>query len=201
MPEHHRRSIRLPGFDYTQPGAYFVTIVMHDRANLLGKINNEKVELSLLGQMIEVCWHGLPKTFNVELDEFVIMPNHMHGIILISDDNRGKFNQGKASGDPSNILSTPILPDALPLPVSNYIIGHIGSNLPQGTVSGSLNAVIQNFKSVSTRKINTFRHTPGAPVWQRNYYERVIRGQQGLDAVRSYIQANPLHWELDPETA
>jgi len=187
MPEHHRRSIRLPGFDYTQPGIYFVTIVVHQRENLLGKIMHGHTQLSLIGQMVEICWRGLPKTFEVELDEFVIMPNHLHGIIVIPDGNRGKFNQGKASGDRSNNLSTAILPDALPL--------------PHGTVSGSFNAVIQNFKSVSTRRINTFRHTPGTPLWQRNYYERIIRSQPGLDAVRSYIQANPDHWELDPETA
>jgi putative transposase len=150
MPDYHRRSIRLDGYDYTQPGAYFVTIVVHQRSNLLGKIVNGDIQLSRFGQIVEACWRALPVTFFVEIDEYVIMPNHFHGILMILDEGRADFSQGKASGDHSNILPSSDLPDALPHPLNPHTIGNTNLNPLHGTTSGSLNAVVQNFKSVST---------------------------------------------------
>jgi len=190
---HHRRSIRLKGYDYTQPGAYFVTMVVLNRDALFGQITNGKMNLNPTGQIIRVTWLKLPATFAVRLDEWVIMPNHFHGIIwiLVGAGVRVKqwpdpLSTGEAYGNKVFGVSEILLPYASPQP-------------PKGTQPGSLNAVVQNFKSVSTRKINQALQTPGSKIWQRDYYERIIRNERELIATRQYIRDNPLRWEQDSE--
>ncbi len=124
--------------------------------------------LSPSGNSVLDGWLALPKHFaNIELDAFVIMPNHFHGIIqIISDENAKK----------------PVSPENA-----------------NGTQSGSLAAILQNFKSTTTRKINQLRSLSGKTVWQRNYHERVVRNQRELDAKRKYIADNPMQWALDDE--
>ncbi|MEI8166562.1 MAG: transposase [Chloroflexales bacterium] len=157
--KHHRRSIRMPGYDYTQPGVYFVTICTQDRAPILGSLESASVTLSPIGHLVDRCWCALPQHFlRVVLDALVIMPDHLHGIITI--------------GAALNTL-TP------------------SSALLNGTRPDSLAAVIQNFKSVSTRRANQMNGTPGTSLWQRNYYERIIRTDTELAAVRQYIADNP----------
>ena len=183
---HHRRSIRLPGYDYSQPGAYFVTLVAEDRLNRFGEISDGEVRLNLAGQCAVSLWQGLPRHFAIALDEWVVMPNHLHGIIVIGAD----FGKGEASGmhEPATRPGNP--PDASPLR---------SHNRPQGTIPGSLGAIVQNYKSTSTRRINGLQGTPGAPVWQRNYYERIIRNEIEWRRIREYILNNPSQWELDQE--
>jgi hypothetical protein len=139
--KHHRHSIRLRGYDYTQAGAYFVTIVAHNRECLLGDVVDGEMHVNETGQIVVECWNALPAHFpNVELDAFVVMPNHIHAIIVL----KGK---GEAFANSAN---------ASPLQ-------------PHGTAPGSIGAIIQNFKSVSTRKINQHRDPAGTPIWHRNY--------------------------------
>lgn len=165
---HHRRSIRLRGYDYTRAGMYFVTICVQNRGCLLGEVVDGVMQVKRPGEVVAACWQALPRHFSaVELDAFVIMPNHIHGIITIV----GAKHLGTAA-------------NASPQP-------------PHGTSSGSLAAVIQNFKSVSARKINLARATPGSPVWQRNYYEHIVRNQADLHRIREYVANNPLKWDLD----
>jgi putative transposase len=157
---HHRRSIRLRDYDYAQAGAYFVTICVQDRALLFGEVANDVMVLSDIGQVAQQAWLDLPGHFeNIELEAFAIMPNHMHGILLIMD-----------TGDTM-----------------------------VGAQSGSLSAILQNYNSVTTRKINRMRDLAGKTVWQRNYHERIIRDQRELEAKRDYIASNPLQWALDAE--
>ena len=166
MPTYHRHSIRLHDYDYAQPGAYFVTLCTHERECLLGKITEGTLWLSPAGQVIENCWQALPRYFYaIKLDAFVVMPNHVHGIICI--------------------LEASLADDA--------------SVQRHGAAAGSLTAIVGNFKTVSARRINQLRNTPGAAVWQRNYYEHIIRTPRELDAVRKYIVDNPLKWSLDHE--
>jgi REP element-mobilizing transposase RayT len=115
----------------------------------------------------------------VELDAFVVMPNHMHGIIMIQ-------GRGEASAMPLHASKEPLESDASPL-----------QRHPNGTQPRSLSAIVQNFKSVSTRKMNAARSTLGAPVWQRNYYEHVVRDEEELAAIREYILGNPARWDED----
>jgi REP element-mobilizing transposase RayT len=164
---HHRRSIRLKEYDYTQIGAYFVTICTHQRQCLFGEIIDGEMHPNLSGQVVISRWRNIPHHFSsIKLDEFIVMPNHLHGIIIISDGLRNQ--KGKA----------------LPL---------------RGTDNGSLGAIVQNFKSISTRKINQINRSSGTPVWQRNYYEQIIHDEIALDNIKKYIITNPSHWKSDRE--
>jgi putative transposase len=184
---HHRRSIRLLGYDYSQPGAYFITICTQDGECLFDD--------PVLSRVAETMWQQIPSHFGqVALDASVIMPNHMHGVLIISDiaivgarhspqDSRLTTHPASgAVGPDTHNLSR----NASPLPC-----------VPAGAPSGSLGAIIGNFKSVTTRRINQIRKTPGMTVWQRNYYEHIIRDDRALQAIRKYIRDNPLRWHLD----
>jgi REP element-mobilizing transposase RayT len=177
--KHHRRSIRLKNYDYAQPGAYFVTLLTHDREELFGEFMDGRMYLSRIGEIVGAIWRRLPAYFSLRLDEWVIMPNHLHGIIWILDSGKGEAFADKGLG-----ISCHSVADASP------------QREPIGTQSGSLGAIIQNFKSISTRKINQALHTPGAPVWQRNYFEHIIRDEAELGRIRQYIRDNPVHWEM-----
>ena len=168
---HHRRSIRLKGYDYTQPGAYFVTICTHERAHLFGRVVDGEMVLNAWGEIVRDEWFRTADIrANVELyaDEFVVMPNHVHGIIWIVETGVGATRQVAPTTD-----------------------------RPRGPVSGSLGAIIGQYKSAVTRRINIQRNTPGGRVWQRNYYEHIIRTQRALHAIRRYIADNPRRWHLD----
>jgi putative transposase len=183
---HRRRSSRLKGYDYTQAGAYFVTICAYQRECLFGQLENGLVASSNYGRIAERCWKVLPRDFpRVELDVFVVMPNHLHGIIVLTA--RHTAGRGEAFIQRPQKQLRPSLANASPLRQAH------------GTQPGSVAAIMQNFKSVSTRKINRSRATPGMPVWQRDYYEHIIRDEDDLCRIREYIVNNPLQWEVDRE--
>lgn len=172
--KHHRRSIRLKGYDYTRAGVYFVTIVTQNRACLFGHIVAGEVRLNAFGQVVAETWQWLATQYDyVELDEWVVMPNHLHGIVVITDTGDGG---GGSRTAPTVIASTAPMVKRKPL----------------GRLIGA-------FKTVSTKRINEYRGTSGVVVWQRNYYEHIIRDERSLNRVREYIAANPLRWHLDRE--
>ncbi len=147
-----------------------MTIVTHGRECALGTAVDGNVILSNPGHAVAATWNQIPQHFtNVVLDEFVIMPNHVHGIIMITDDEHvtprgmGGFRRGDAFGILRAGSRVTLFPNA--------------SLLPHGTVPGSLGAILQNFKSISTRRINGMQNTPGLPFWQRDDYEHVIHGK------------------------
>jgi putative transposase len=178
--KHHRRSVRLKGQDYAEPGAYFVTVCTHERACLFGHVVNGEMHLNDAGEIARRCWEDIPHHFPlVELDAFVVMPNHIHGIIVI----RCKGEASDVDGSRNNQIPGS---DASPL-----------RQRPNGTQPGSLPAIVQNCKSISTRKINAARGAPGTPVWLRNYYEHIVRSEAELMAIREYIQGNPAQWDDD----
>ena len=193
--KHHRRSIRLKGFDYASPGAYFVTIVVRNRECLLGEVTAKgETRLNDLGEVVRAEWEALPGKFRgLALDQFVIMPNHLHGVLVLQGEDSGEGGahtgprKGEASANrvPSKIER--LVADASPLPIQPV----------HGTQPGSLAAVVQNFKSVSSRRINARRQTPGVPFWQRNYWEHVVRTTSDLAQIRAYIQTNPACWAMD----
>ena len=176
---HHRRSIRLKGYDYSQAGAYFITLCTHNREWLFGGIVEEIMRLNPYGEIAATCWRSLGQHFdNCDLSEWVVMPNHLHGIIVLSDPGKGE-----ASPDERLRKSRMLTADASPL--------------FNGTQPGSVGAIVQNYKSIATRKINAQRHTPGLPVWQRNYYEHIIRNEKSHYDIATYIVNNPAQWEMD----
>jgi REP element-mobilizing transposase RayT len=185
--KHHRRSIRLPGYDYSQAGAYYVTIVAQGRECLFGEVVNAEMRLSRYGQIVQYAWFDLPKHYpHVELDAFCIMPNHAHGIIVLHEDGRGgsfssmgAWQSQSVSGQASSDVNRETHP-------------YVRKRHP-------LSEIVRAFKSFSARRINVLRKTPGIPVWQRNYYEHVIRNEKDYQAKRNYILSNPENWENDDE--
>jgi len=224
--KHDRHSIRLKEYDYALPGAYFVTICTRDRACLFGHVMNGEMHLNAAGEIAQRCWEDIPTHFpSVELDAFVIMPNHVHGIVVITDapqttcaaKTTGSISRGSeivipCKGEASaaktigpmvrgpGIMISRKGEASVPFHVHEERPRSDASPLrqrPNGTQPGSLSAVVQNFKSISTRRMNAARGAPGTSVWQRNYYEHVVRNEQELAAIREYIQANPARWDDD----
>jgi len=172
-PEHRRRSIRLQGYDYSLPGAYFVTIVTSKRACYFGRVQDNEMFLNDIGLAIQSHWLALPDhTPFLRLGEFILMPNHLHAILWIYQ------NLSITQADPQNQGLR------LPMPAS-------------GTIPGSLGAVLQNFKSVSARFTKAGFGISG--LWQHGYYDRVIRNERELAAIREYILTNPANWQKDQE--
>lgn len=179
---HHRRSIRLSGYDYAIEGAYFITICAENKECLFGCIRDGIMIPNAMGKIIQACWLDLPKHFrHVDLDAFALMPNHMHGIVVIRD-------RGEALAAEPRDLGQKRKANASPLQVPTH-----------GTKPQSVAAIVQNLKSVSSRRINRVNRTPSRTVWQRNYYEHIIRSEKSLAAIRQYIEANPTDWLQDPE--
>jgi len=175
---HHRRSIRLQGYDYSQAGALFVTICTNNRENLFGDIVAGAMQLNNAGQMVERCWVDIPVHFpSVELDEFVVMPNHVHGIIVLTD--------AIATVGEKDIWAKDVrAKDVSPLRV----------NRPAGT-SGTIGSIVRGFKIGVTKWFR--QQTSIHEVWQRNYWERIIRNETERDRFREYTRNNPARWEQD----
>ena len=177
--KHHRRSIRLQGYDYSQPGGYFVTIVTYHRDLLFGEIVNEEMQLNDLGKIADECWYTIPKHFpNVELGAHVVMPNHVHGIIVITNSRGGTIKSS--------------------FPVRAQHAAPLQTPQQQPNVKpGSLGAIVRSYKSAVTRRIGREHNITG--IWQRNYYEHILRDHKDWDRIHRYIESNPSMWEDDEE--
>ena len=170
-----RRSLRLRGFDYAQPGAYFVTVVVQNRWPLFGEVIGEEMRLNGAGRMIQRIWESLPSRFPpLDIDEFIVMPNHVHGIVVMDPAIRAEQVDSQSSaGAPREDVVT-------------------------------LSNVLSTFKSLTTvdyargvkaKKWRPFRRR----LWQRSYYDHVVRNEESLTLIREYIAGNPTMWSLDPE--
>ncbi|WP_019498091.1 transposase [Pseudanabaena sp. PCC 6802] len=180
--KHHRRSIRLKGYDYSAAGSYFITICTHQRECLFGEISNGEMHLNQYGQIIAEEWQRSSVIRQeIELDLWAIMPNHFHGIVIITD------NVGANGRLP--LLPPPMQSDPSSLPDRTFARS---SMQPK-----SLSSLIAGFKSATTKHINIARNSPSSPVWQRNYYEHIIRDETSCQKIRQYIQTNPIAWEID----
>ncbi len=178
-----RRSIRLQGYDYSQEGAYFVTICTHKHLLLF---EDEEIK-----RIVETAWLNTSNLRNnIELDEYVIMPNHMHGIIIINW--RFYHKQSQVVGAYCN---TPL---QQPFENANITYGRTYSKKLKSP-SQTIGAIVRGFKGATSRQINIIRKTPGMRVWQRNFYDHIIRDERDLYKIRNYIQENPLKWEIDRE--
>lgn len=185
-PQRNRRSIRLQGYDYSQAGAYFVTLCTQDRECLFGEIVNGEMRLNEAGRVVAHEWIKTAKIRDeIELDEWVVMPNHFHGILVIAD----------GRGDPQVARKNPPV-----APMNGTTIsGEQGDRrvAPTGPQPRSIGAVMAGFKSAATKRINELRQTPGTKLWQRNYWEHIVRNEPELNRIREYIHNNPAQWELD----
>jgi len=178
---HHRKSIRLQGFDYSRAGAYFVTIVAHGRECLFGEIVDGEMKMNRFGEILNHAWFDLPRHYrHVSLGAFVIMPNHVHGIIVLNEDDSVTGRGGSVAGRtalPANSETCPYVP----------LKRH------------PLSEIVRAFKSFSAKRINVLRRTQGIPVWQRNYYEHIIRNDREMERIWHYIESNPSMWTEDDE--
>ena len=171
---HHRRSIRLKHYNYSQSGAYFITICIQKRLCLFGHIVNDFMILSEAGKMISEQWEKLTSRFNeILLDEYIIMPNHFHGIVMIENQKEDRFSRAA------------------------YINRAIRS--PYNSI---LSGMIRIFKSITTHhyihgvKNNNWRPFDGK-LWQRNYHEHIIRNEMAFQKIREYTKNNPYTWKKD----
>jgi putative transposase len=165
----NRRSIRLAGYDYSSPGAYFITVVTNGHKCIFGEITDHEISLYDLGRIAKKCWLDIPNHFkNVEVEPFVVMPNHIHGIItIIDEDGRGTIYRAPTTekfGQP---------------------------------VKGSIPTIIRTYKAAVSRI--SLREIGVVKIWQRNYYEHIIRNQEEWEHISGYIIANPDQWPDDVE--
>ena len=164
-----RASTRLNGHDYTEAGAYFVTVCTHDQQCILGDVVSDAVRLTPLGKVVAETWPAAcAHNPSVDLDVFVVMPNHVHGILVLRESVWAKH--------------------ASPL-----------RHRPKGTFRGSLSSIVQGFKSAATRQARRDGIAFGGRLWQRGFYDHVIRNEAELSRIRTYIDENPLRWALDEE--
>jgi putative transposase len=229
-----RRSIRLPGYDYAQPGSYYVTIDTHNQMCLFGKISIGEMRLNNFGI---IAYEELVKTptirREIKLDEFIVMPNHMHAIIIIMEsgnDSTGAhgveivgadgcppkthtdndLSLSRATGQISSTSKGTEIVGADGCPPNTYTDDDrslsratcrspLRPEMPRGPTKKSLSALIGGYKSIVTTRINQIRNTPGAPIWQRNYYEHIIHDEDDLSRIREYIRNNPAQWETEIE--
>jgi len=174
---HHRKSNRLSGFDYTQNGMYFLTICAFNRACIFGDIVNGETHLNDIGEIVAEEWvKTSAMRHNVELGEWVVMPNHFHAIVMIENPPVGAHCMR-----PNDRNCTSRAHGSAPLRRDSCCIG----------------SIIAGFKSAVTKQGNILRQTPGLPLWQRNYHEHIIRTENDLQRICEYIQNNPLRWQFD----
>jgi len=169
--KHHRRSLRLKDYDYSQKGAYFVTLCTQNRTCLFGAVVDGKVQLNDAGRMVQRFWDELPSRFaEINVDGFVVMPNHIHGIIIVGA-------QFIAPGGPQNCYD-----DARAGAINR---------------APTLGEIVRTYKAASVRMIRQTLNSTFA--WQRNYYEHIIRNEESLNRIKPYIADNPARWEFDRE--
>jgi len=167
---HNRKSIRIKEYDYSQPNWYYITICTHDKECMFGVIQNGEVILNEYRKIAEAEWIRTKEIRkNIELDYFVIMPNHIHGIIIIEPPDVGTHCNVSLRQEESFGKST----------------------------KNSIPTIVKLYKATVTKQINILRQTPAVPVWQRNYYEHIIRNDNDLYKIRQYLHNNPIKWEDD----
>lgn len=186
---HRRRSIRLQDYDYFKAGAYFITICVQNQSCLFGKITGEKIILNDAGKMVQRVWDEFSVRYpGIKTDEFIVMPNHIHGIIVLTE----------------NPSTNPVCVGATPRGCPQNNLGQARGPAPTKMVDNfvnlSLSDVVHRFKTTTTKRyMDGVKQNKWAPflgrLWQRNYWERIIRNESELNRIREYIATNPQRWE------
>jgi len=182
---HHRKSIRLKGYDYSQKGLYFITICTQHRSHIFGKIEKGKMILNEYGEIAAEEWEKSEEIRNeIELCEYIVMPNHFHGIVRINAGANGRspvLGIGGMRGNFSN---------------RGKKIGEGENSVPK-MQARSVSSLVSGYKSVVTKRINQIRSMPGEKLWQRNYWEHIIRNEDEYFRIANYIKNNPEKWYND----
>jgi putative transposase len=181
-PYVQRKPLRLTGYDYSEKGAYFITICTHNRACLFGQVIDNAMQINEAGDMVARVWSHLPDHYpQMRLDEWVVMPNHFHGIVVINDPITPSFVE--------NDFKPPLYQ-----PTQHK--GEKQAGLKPAATHGIFE-IVRGFKTFSSRNINKQRNMSGVPVWQRGYYDHIIRDEEDLMRIRQYIKNNPTQWAMD----
>lgn len=212
---HHRHSIRLKNYDYSQSAAYFITICTHQKECIFGEIINDEMHLNSFGNIAQSHWQKLTNYYSyLELDEFIIMPNHLHGILILNDIpvNCNIHNEKRAG------LNVDVARAGFDVDVAraglNVDVERAGFDVelsPVAKISAKpaptdyniqrkgISEIIRGFKTFSAKQINRMRRCRNVPVWQRNFYEHIIRNESDFNRIREYILNNPKNWLQDNE--
>ncbi|OFW08503.1 MAG: hypothetical protein A3H96_15030 [Acidobacteria bacterium RIFCSPLOWO2_02_FULL_67_36] len=186
----------MRGWDYSTGGAYFVTICAYDRLELFGEITNREMHLSAIGNIVADSWRWLASQYPyVTLDEWCVMPDHLHGILILSR-RGGSYSRGYSHRRRrSRTAPTRTLPDDMATAVACLTTSGDGmaamatADVPE-TTGKSLSGLIAAFKTVSTKHVNRLRNRPGTTLWQRSFWERIVRDDVERDRIRLYIREN-----------
>ncbi|MCC6158352.1 MAG: transposase [Deltaproteobacteria bacterium] len=184
---HGRRSIRLRGYDYSLPGAYFVTLCVSGRLCLFGDVFDDEVRLTTAGEIARIRWSELPGRFgHIALSDFIVMPNHIHGILINELDT---YDRAPDSSTVRTVVGARFI-----APNSEAIAANSPSTAHSARAP-TLGNIVRAFKATTAREIR--EHVDPAFAWQRNYYERVIRDDDEMKRIRKYIIENPIRWNID----
>lgn len=189
-------STRLKDYDYSSEGAYFITICTKDREYFFGEIVDGKIQETEQLKICMACWLDLPNHYvNCILDAFVIMPNHVHGIIFIKNDN---YVAGGKLIVASVIASVVVETGFKPVSTDTTTDTTTGTTTDaQKTKLYSVSEIVRGFKTFTARKINDFQNTPGKTFWQSRFHDHIIRNEGELNRIRKYIFNNPFNWKDD----
>jgi REP element-mobilizing transposase RayT len=210
---HHRSSIRLKGYDYSGEGAYFVTICAAGHECLFGEVADGEMCLNDAGRMVQTTWNELQTHYpGVQEDIHVVMPNHFHGIVLITDLvgaglSRPPIPNGSSSLCLDNIKGIHGITSAQEMQDQGGMTPNDEGGMTPNDEGGmtpplripTLGRILGYFKYRSTKEVNDLLGNLPGPIWQRGYYERIIRGEKELVAARRYILENPIKWAMDKE--
>ena len=204
--KHHRRSIRLKGYDYSKPGMYYVTIVTHNHKCFFGKIENGKMILNEYGEIAQQCWTEITRRFpNIEIDEYIIMPDHIHAIIKITnppvgttlavvpDKTDGAVVPNKTDGAVvPDKTDGAVVPDKIINNFGTYTDTNITDTKPPslGDIVGAYKSIVSNKCLLVFKQKNQYM----GKLWQRNYYEHIIKNNTRLGRIRKYIINNSVNW-------
>jgi len=188
LDRYRNESSRLPGWDYSREGVYFITICTANKECLFGEIYNKNMKLSEIGEIVEMEWE---KSFTIRTELncaiYTIMPNHIHAILRIGHDSRrhARFNNCRDA--------RPCVPTIIePVPTGNNSRTGVAYRSPK-----SISSFVAGFKSSATKRINKYRTSPGEPVWQSRFYDHIIRNKDEYWRIRQYIKDNPANWDMD----
>ena len=208
-------STRLSGWDYSAPGFYFVTFCTHNRECLLGTVRDGRMVCNTFGDIVREEWRVTgEKNVHIMMDEFVVMPNHFHGIIQILFRSSSSFYRCRdvarnvstnateqsigAGNRPANATAQSVTTDDRPTTAAIQSAGTKNERMSAiSPTAGSLSFVVRQMKSSMTKRINDVRHTPGVKIFQSRFHDHIIRDPDELERIRRYIRRNPVNWDAD----
>jgi REP element-mobilizing transposase RayT len=204
--KHHRRSIRLKGYDYAGPGWYYLTICTFEREFLFGDIVEDQMRPSMIGAIAQECWNEIPQHFaHAALDVSVVMPNHLHGIIIIGGEVGARHGVPVQSPRHAAAFGKPV-PGSLATMVGLFkqaVTKRVGARHDAAVAAESYGQATTGSEGMPWHDRTIPRGAPPesvpAHIWHENYYEHIIRNEEELDRIREYICTNPLRWPYDVE--